>query len=58
MGTTYISMSAANYLVHTVAAIVVGATVGAMGAAAFMQKRGPKFNEIADKRKFIKEAKA
>lgn len=57
MGTTYISMSAANYVVHTVAAIIVGAAAGAMGAAAFMQYRGPKVNEVVNKMQFIKGAK-
>jgi len=40
MGTTYISVSATNYVVHTLAALIAGATIGFGTAIVMSQAKG------------------
>jgi hypothetical protein len=45
MGTTYISMSATNYVVHAVAAFVTGVAVGVTSAYILSQVKGTKMSD-------------
>jgi len=54
MGTTYISVSATNYVVHTAVALIAGAIAGAGVALAISNAKGTDFTTEFAKKKMVK----